>query len=384
MEIIKKKFERKTMNLVVLEKGVEIASAIENILNDEFIQLTITNSFDQIHEFQTTNKIDLLLLDFDSFRNTDFIYKNIRNENGMSKIPVIFISSQPQDMDKLLSYEYYLDDFLLKPVNPVLLKAKIRRYLTRTNIIVEEYEEKIEKLKDSIKLFLPHEFRTSLSNILGYTKIINQMTKSKNEFNDTDIIEMHEMSSIVIDAANYMQRISENLILFSHLEIIKLEEKVGSEFLNCTLNNTIEIINDAIFALTVENQRKDDIELNLTPFYLNINGYLFYKIIFELIDNSFKFSPIGSKIVITTSIEKNHFWFEIKDFGKGMLQKEINNIGAFRQFERNVYEQQGIGLGLTLAKKITEMYDGTFLIRSKKSEGTLIKFSIPVINKYNN
>jgi signal transduction histidine kinase len=366
------------MNLIVLEKGIGITSTLMNIPMDDMIQLTRADNLEQLSDLHSKDKIDLLLLDFDSFSNSELTYKKIRNENGTSNIPVIFISSRPQDMDKLLSNENYLDDILLKPINPLLLKVKIRSYLTRMNLVVEEYEDKIEKLKDSIKFFFPHELRTSLSNILGYTNVIHQMTDSQNELDNLKITEIHEMSTVVLNAGNYMQRIAENLILYSHLELIKMENKSGSELLSCNQNNTIEIINDAIFALTNENNRKNDLELQLTSCTLNINGYLFYKIIYELIDNALKFSANGSKIKIITTSDGNNFFLEIQDFGKGMMKKEISSIGAFRQFERNVYEQQGIGLGLTLAMKITEIFGGTFLIKSKKSEGTKINLCLPL------
>ena len=60
-----------------------------------------------------------------------------------------------------------------------------------------------------------------------------------------------------------------------------------------------------------------------------------------------------------------------------MSENQINSIGMLVQFERNLYEQQGLGLGLSISKKIVELHDGEFKIESKIGEGTKIIFTLP-------
>ncbi|MPN46374.1 Adaptive-response sensory-kinase SasA [bioreactor metagenome] len=61
-----------------------------------------------------------------------------------------------------------------------------------------------------------------------------------------------------------------------------------------------------------------------------------------------------------------------------MTTEQIKAIGAFMQFQREVNEQQGIGLGLTIAKRIIEIHDGFIDIISNKNQGTTIKFALPL------
>jgi signal transduction histidine kinase len=60
-----------------------------------------------------------------------------------------------------------------------------------------------------------------------------------------------------------------------------------------------------------------------------------------------------------------------------MNDQQIANIGAFIQFERQFYEQQGMGLGLSLAKTLVEFYGGKIDIQSQENVGTTLCISIP-------
>jgi signal transduction histidine kinase len=60
-----------------------------------------------------------------------------------------------------------------------------------------------------------------------------------------------------------------------------------------------------------------------------------------------------------------------------MNDLEVMQIGAYRQFRRNVQEQQGIGLGLVIAKRLVELHGGTFTVSSALGLGTAVTFSIP-------
>ena len=62
-----------------------------------------------------------------------------------------------------------------------------------------------------------------------------------------------------------------------------------------------------------------------------------------------------------------------------MTTEQISNIGIYMQFDRKIYEQQGMGLGLIIAKKLTELHGGYFEIRSKLGESTVITINLITI-----
>jgi len=60
-----------------------------------------------------------------------------------------------------------------------------------------------------------------------------------------------------------------------------------------------------------------------------------------------------------------------------MSDEHLSSIGAMVQFERDIYEQQGIGLGLIISRKVVELHDGKFTIESTVGKGTKITFTLP-------
>lgn len=91
------------------------------------------------------------------------------------------------------------------------------------------------------------------------------------------------------------------------------------------------------------------------------------KITEEIVDNAFKFSEVGTPVQVKATIENDIFQLTIAaSIGVAMTLEQIANIGAYRQFEREFYEQQGLGLGLIIAQRLTELHDGQLTIKTAK------------------
>jgi two-component system sensor histidine kinase/response regulator len=69
----------------------------------------------------------------------------------------------------------------------------------------------------------------------------------------------------------------------------------------------------------------------------------------------------------------------ITDRGRGLTAEEISCIGAFQQFDRKKYEQQGLGLGLVLVQKLTALCQAEFSINSVPGEGTRVQIAFPLV-----
>ncbi len=120
-----------------------------------------------------------------------------------------------------------------------------------------------------------------------------------------------------------------------------------------------------------------DLELNTSKAKVNANPQFVKKIIEELIDNAFKFSKFGTPVQLVCSNFEGNFQLLIIDRGSGILPSDIKRIGAHMQFGTQSSETSGIGLGLIIAKRITQMYGGIFDIESAPNKGTYIKIELP-------
>ena len=67
----------------------------------------------------------------------------------------------------------------------------------------------------------------------------------------------------------------------------------------------------------------------------------------------------------------------VTDEGRGMPAEQIAKIGAFMQFDRKTHEQQGLGLGLSIARRLAELFQGRLSVRSELGVGTTatVRFS---------
>jgi K+-sensing histidine kinase KdpD len=98
-------------------------------------------------------------------------------------------------------------------------------------------------------------------------------------------------------------------------------------------------------------------------------------------DNAFKFSSKGTPVNIITVYNKNRFNLYVVDMGRGMTVKQIKEVSAYMQFDRKIYEQQGLGLGLSIARRLVEQLNGTLKIDSIPGERTTAHVSIPIIEE---
>jgi two-component system sensor histidine kinase/response regulator len=104
----------------------------------------------------------------------------------------------------------------------------------------------------------------------------------------------------------------------------------------------------------------------------------FTKILHELADNAIKFSNTDTPVTVASSSDDTFYYLSISNQGRGMTNDEIENLGAFMQFDRASQEQQGAGMGLVIVKRIVALYGGKFSIESTVNELTTVTIALPI------
>jgi signal transduction histidine kinase len=102
----------------------------------------------------------------------------------------------------------------------------------------------------------------------------------------------------------------------------------------------------------------------------------------NLISNAIKYMDKPQGWINISSVEEEEFWkFSIADNGPGIEEKHFERI--FRMFQvLSVNEEiEGTGVGLTVVKKIVELYGGTIWVESKVGQGSTFTFTFPKQNK---
>jgi signal transduction histidine kinase len=102
------------------------------------------------------------------------------------------------------------------------------------------------------------------------------------------------------------------------------------------------------------------------------------KIVHELMRNAFAHSEPDDAVSLTTRQENDEFILQVQDRGHGMMPEQIKEIGAYVQFNRQFYEQQGVGLGLAIVRQLVRLSQGRLHIDSEEGVGTTVTIAYPL------
>lgn len=303
--------------------------------------------------------------------------KALRANPDTASIPIIFLTAKTDRSDWRRGMELGADDYVTKPFSGRELVAVVKNRLQRQQTVAHASNDKLQKIIQTLGFAIPHEMRTPLTGILGYTRILKE---SRHTMNETQI---DEMLDEIYTSGRRLSEVIENYLLFTKLEIQRAQlahEKDGSMTVHSC--DPKPVVAHVANQLARQHKRTDDLELNLMDCDVNIDEADLVKITHELVTNAFKFSEPGQKVSIYMACQDDHLQLTFEDHGRGMNETQIQCIDAFVQHDRLKFEQQGVGLGLAIVRRLAEINHGTFALESTPGEKTMVKltFSCQTLN----
>jgi two-component system sensor histidine kinase/response regulator len=296
----------------------------------------------------------------------------LQDDPATAGLPFIFLTAKSERGHLRYGMELGADDYITKPFTRDELLAAIRVHLSKRAAIEQEYDRRLDDLRRSVALVLPHEFRTPLTSLVGYSELL---------LTDSEVLtpdQVIQMADAVLKAGKRLQRQIENFLLYAQLEMIKLDSEWTAVLRNARTSDSVGIIEDTVRHQASERGRDADLVVEVQPAVIQVDGDTLRKIVGELADNAFKFSPPGAQVYVEASADGDLYRISISDQGRGMTAEQIRNAEAYRQFERGFYEQQGTGLGLAIACRMVDLHGGRLVIESVLQEGTRILVELPV------
>lgn len=287
-------------------------------------------------------------------------------EDGLgSSMPFIFLTAIDDPDMQQQAMILGADDYLIKPFYPHELLARVQSRLEKYKNIEETHTQTMTALKHSISYALPHELRTPLASILGYASVLQADAKT------VTTEEVEEWSTRILASTNRLQHVVENYLIYLQLETMGDEQQKGLR--RNIVRDAKPIIEYAARTTAEKYDRVNDLKLDIASVALGISEQDLRKIVNELVDNAFKFSKKGTPVILNANRAHNRYHINIIDRGRGMTAEQIANIGEFMQFNRKQHEQQGLGLGLVLSRRLVAAYGGKMTIKSEAQTGTFIK-----------
>jgi len=228
------------------------------------------------------------------------------------------------------------------------------------NYMVGELQ-KIEMLRSDFISAISHEFKTPLSAIKGYAKLL---AETDNE------AERKESAAIIIEESDRLSRLSSNILLLSRL-------KHESGELHRQMFRLDEQLRKVVLLLERQWTAKElDLELELDEVQYFGAEELLFQVWLNVLDNAIKFSPRSGRIGLTLTLSEGKVICRVTDEGSGLSQEQYGRVfEKFYQVDKS-RNTEGNGLGLPIAKSIIEMHGGEIALSPAATVGLAVTIKL--------
>lgn len=348
---------REMIHLALKQKGFEVIEA--------------SNGADGIEKARGELP-DLILCDINMEKVDGYLtLASLRNEAPTAAIPFILMTGLADNAGMRHGMELGADDYLAKPFTTDALYAAVEARLKKAQTVRDEAERKLAHLRDNISLMMPHEMRTPLNGILSNAELLaHSATTLKSS-------EIAEIGQEIYKSSQRLERLIENFLVYAQLELIAADPKNVNALRVGKTEHSVTLIRERATAQATQANRPDDLSLQISDISVPMASEYLAKVTEELVQNAFKFSEPGMPVTVTLKEAFNTIVFSVANLGRGFSTEQVARIGAYMQFERKMNEQQGLGLGLTIAKRLVELHGGALSIEGKKGEGATVVAKLP-------
>src|ERR1035441_3428227 len=317
---------------------------------------------------------DLILCDVNMEKVDGYLtLSSLRSGRTTAGIPFILMTGLADNAGMRHGMELGADDYLPKPFTIDALYAAVEARLKKAQALREEAEKKLADLRDNLSMMLPHELRTPLNGILAYGEILAA------EAATLPAKEIAEMGQVIHDSGKRLERLIENFLIYAQIELLGADRQKVSALRQKQTPSPAKLITEHALGQASAASRAGDLALDLADQPVPMSEDYLAKIVDELVQNAFKFSDPATRVSVTLSDSPNGVMLSVTDQGRGFSTEDITKIGAYMQFDRKLQEQQGLGLGLVIAKRLTELHGGTLSIQSESGNSTTVAVNLPKV-----
>lgn len=242
-----------------------------------------------------------------------------------------------------------------------------RKLVEKKLRIAKEAAEAANAAKNDFLTIMSHEFRTPMNAILGFTDILLYDEVNPEKINHLKIIQ---------DSADTLLNLINGILDFVEIESGSIEIK-NIEF-------SISDLLNKIYEKFAEKARQKNLLFKLiiktnAPKRICGDEYRINQVITNIVENAVKFTPAG-EVTATYSYDNGTVFIRVSDTGIGIAKEKQETIfSVFNQADMSATRKyNGIGLGLTIASRLTERMGGKISCNSTPGMGSLFTIELPL------
>ncbi|WP_334057956.1 sensor histidine kinase [Polaribacter sp. P097] len=226
------------------------------------------------------------------------------------------------------------------------------------DLLLSNLEKQNAELNDYAHM-ISHDLQSPLQSIEALTTWLKTDYEDQIDEGGKDILRL------IGENVEKMDALLKNVYEYTNID--KIHNKKRDIDLNDLLKSLLKLI---------KNPNKIEIKIQDNLPIISGDTYRLNLLFYHLIDNAIKYNDKGENglVEILFEEEKNYWKFCVKDNGKGIENQYLDKI--FNAFQKLNNDNQSSGIGLSIAKKIVEVYYGNIEIKSNPGEETLVIFTL--------
>lgn len=362
------------VSILCIEDETELREDVVELLRESgYETYEASNGEEGLSEIRRTSP-DLVLCDITMPKMNGYqLLEEIRtNYPEYANTPFIFLSALAERQDIVAGKLLGADDYLTKPIDFLDLQATIRARLGQVERMNNFKEHEVESVREEIMQILPHELRTPLNHIIGFSEILKDES-----FGPIGDDRYRQFINEIHEAGIYLNSAISGILTLADITAKRFQPAIGP----CKATACIE----DIFHLhgTQASEAGISFVCETAPDIPMIMGNraVITQALSALVSNAIKFTSDKGRIDVKAEKGPDQGWvkIEVQDNGIGFSQGDLDEaLKPFSQLDKGLARRfEGVGLGLPLAKALSDSMGGILTVTSLEHKGTTATLLLP-------
>jgi two-component system, sensor histidine kinase and response regulator len=302
---------------------------------------------------------DLVLCDLkmDGLSGYD-VLAALRRDPRTAVVPVIFLTGQGGDAAVRRGMNLGADDYLVKPVPTETLIKTLQARLDRSRAVRQEATRRLTDLRSELaRSLLPHELLTPLTVVMGLASLLE-------EDGAIEAGQVKEVAEGILQGAHELETMITKFLLYAEIQAAPATAAPEPA-------RAAAVVVEAARDRAARVRREGDLVVEAGAFRSTMPPDHLKGLVHELVENALEFSAPGSTVTVRGRPDGDAWVLSVADGGRGMTEEQVQGLERAPFLRRNE-AQPGIGLGLTIVRKLAEMYGGHVSFDTAPGRGTTV------------